>query len=214
MGITEPTLPSYFFGETPLEGVSHLPLVETIFIKPSIHSLSDFDFLIITSKRSIMALQSFDYDFKSIKLFCVGEKTAAFAKSQGLNVVHVSKGYAKDLIAEIRPQIKGLKGLYLRPKTVANHYISDYVNQGLLQELVCYETKCLTKRPSTFEQPARLLFSAPSQVECFLKHFNFHVEDKVMVIGKTTADALPQGVGFTIASKPSLALMCKEVLDI
>lgn len=211
MGITDSSQAIYFFGETSLSGVSHLPLMNTLFIDPQIPSLLDFDFLIVTSKRSIAALFSFEYKFKDIKLFCVGEKTADFARSHGLNVVHTSKGYAKDLIREILPKIKGMKGLYLRPKTVANSYISDYVNKGLLKEAICYETQCKKNIEQELIQPARLLFAAPSQVECFLKHFSFDAKDKIMVIGKTTAEALPKNIPYVIASKPSLDVMLKEV---
>ena len=212
MGITHQRKTVYFFGETPLEGVSHLPLVQTQFINPNITSLRDFDFLIVTSKRSIIALQSFDYDFGNIELFCVGEKTASYAKKLGLNVVHESRGYAKDLISEILPLISQKKGLYLRPKTVANDYIKEHVRRGLLAEAVCYETLCLQSTSKQLIHPAVLLFAAPSQVNCFLKHFNFNPEDEVIVIGQTTAQALPKGIKFNIASTPSLEVMVEEAL--
>lgn len=213
MGIAHQTKKLYFFGETPLDGVSHLPLVQSQFIDPEIKSLSTFDFLIITSKRSIMALQSFDYDFGRVELFCVGKKTAAYARYLGLNVVYESSGYAQDLITEILPLIKRKKGLYLRPKSVANDYIIEYVKKGLLEDAICYETLCIPSIDERLIHPATLLFAAPSQVKCFLKHFNFTQEDSVFVIGQTTAQALPVGINYKVASQPSLETMVKEASE-
>lgn len=212
MGITKQAQAVYFFGEAPLKGVSHLPLVQTQYINPQIASLNTFDFLIVTSKRSIMALQSFAYDFGSVELFCVGKKTASFAKSLGLNVVYEASGYAKDLISAILPQIDKRKGLYLRPKTVANDFIVDYVQKGLLDEAICYETLCIQSTSEKLIRPATFLFAAPSQVHCFLKHFSFKHEDKVFVIGETTAKALPKGIKFQISSQASLEIMVQEAL--
>lgn len=212
MGIIDPSRAVYFFGETPLTGVSHLPLVQTDYINPKIKSLKHFDFLIITSKRSIMALKYFYYDFGDIEIFCVGDKTAAYAKKLGLNVVHKSRGYAKDLISEIQSKIDQRKGLYLRPKTVANDYILEYVKEGYLDEAICYETLCKQATSKKLIRPATLLFAAPSQVNCFLEHFSFDPEDRVVVIGQTTAKALPEGIKYSVSSRPSLEIMVKEAL--
>lgn len=192
----------YFFGQTPLEGVVSIPLQATNFINPNV-TLSKYDYIIITSKRSIEAMHFFGYNFKQIAIYCIGEKTAHYARSKGLKVVHISKGYAKDLIREIKPMIEGLKGLYIRPKVVANAYITDESKKGKLDQAICYETLCI--KPTTMlKRPAVLLFASPSQIECFLKWFNFEKEDVVRVIGTTTAKALPKYVEASICKIPSL----------
>lgn len=210
MGITISTKKIYFFGETLIEGASHIPLLSTTFINPNISKLSKYDFLIVTSKRSIQSLLYFSYEFNNIELYCVGEKTALFAKDKGLNVKHVSKGYAKDLISEILPMIEDKKGLYIRPKEVANEYITSYVSHGLIQEAICYETVCSHTINETIVQPAIFLFAAPSQVACFKKHFRFHKDDFAIVIGQTTASALHQDIKYQISSKPSLTALVKD----
>jgi uroporphyrinogen-III synthase len=204
VGITISTKMIYFFGETPIDGVSHLPLLSTNFINPNIKKLSDYDFLIVTSKRSIQALIYFSYEFNDIELYCVGEKTATFAKDKGLNVKHISKGYAKDLISDVKEVIKAKKGLYIRPKDVANEYITSYVKTGLLEEAICYETVCSKIVDTKIIQPAVLLFAAPSQVACFKKYFTFDKDDLAVVIGQTTADSLDNNVKYIISDNASL----------
>lgn len=194
----------YFFGETALEHVSHIPLLSTHFIDPQI-KLSQYDFLIITSKRSLQSLEHFNYSFSDIQAICIGKKTAEYAQSKGMEVIHTSSGYAKDLITEVLPLIENKQGLYIRPKTVANAYIEDYVSIGKIDSAICYETLCLEKklRPQII-QPATLLFSAPSQVTCFQEYFQFHNDDTIITIGETTAKALPVGKIYHLSDEKTL----------
>ena len=203
----------YFFGQIPITGVVHIPLQRTKYINPQCE-LSKYEFIIITSKRAVEAMLSFDYDFGLIKIFCIGEKTARFAQEVGLNVVHVSKGYAKDLIAEIRPQIKEKKGLYLRPKTVANSYITNEVEEGTLDQAICYETLCIEKVDQCIEHPAILLFAAPSQVACFMQHFNFEEDDRAVAIGSTTFKASSRLVPTSISDQPTLESLYQKAQEL
>jgi len=203
----------YFFGQTPIVGVDHIPLQNTKYIDPNC-KLTSYDFIIITSKRAIKAMQSFGYDFGLIQLFCIGEKTAAFAREVGLNVVHVSQGYAKDLITEIKPKIEGQKGLYLRPKTVANSYITDEVNKGDLDQAICYETLCVEKTEKIITHPAIFLFAAPSQVACFMKHFSFEEDDRAVAIGSTTFKTLSTLIPTSISDEPTLTSLYQKAEEL
>ena len=204
MGIEASKKNIYFFGETIIDGLPQTSLLTTKYLSPQLSQLAHVDFVIVTSKRALQACKDFYQDLKKIPLYCIGEKTAAFARDEGMQVVYTSTGYAKDLISEILPMIKGKRGLYLRPKSVANRYITDYVKKGMMQELICYETECLGDIDFTIVQPAVLMFAAPSQVRCFMKHFSFHPNDKVIVIGTTTAKALPLEQKYHISSEKSL----------
>lgn len=185
--------------------------MQTQFVDPKV-SFASYDFVIITSKRTIEALQKFHYSLEGIKVYCIGEKTAAYAKAANMVVVHTSVGYAKNLMAEISSKIAGQKGLYLRPKTVANSYITEYVYRGKLDEAICYETLCCDRATDVLTRPATLLFAAPSQVECFMKHFSFEDDDAVVVIGQTTADALPEDIKYEITAQKSLESLVQTAL--
>jgi len=203
----------YFFGQTPLEGVDHIPLQETLFINPHC-DFSNYDYIIVTSKRSIKTMHSFGYDFQQLPIYCIGKKTANYAKKQNLHVVHVSKGYAKDLIREIQPMIEGLKGLYLRPKRVANSYITDEVQKGSLDQAICYETLCVKNVNTPIVHPAVFLFAAPSQVKCFMQDYRFEEGDRVVVIGTTTLKAVPLGVECSVCDEASLVSLVAKGLAV
>ncbi len=187
--------------------------MQTNYLNPEIN-LSIYDFVIVTSKRSIEALIHFEYQLQDIKAFCVGQKTAEYAQKSGMIVEHTSQGYAKNLIEEIAKKIEGRRGLYLRPQTVANNFIMDFVDAGKMDAAVCYETLCSEDKVFTLNRPSVLLFAAPSQVECFLKHDQFTQEDSVVVIGQTTAEALPKEVTYHLPDEMTLQSMVTLALEL
>ncbi|NOR57284.1 MAG: uroporphyrinogen-III synthase, partial [Sulfurimonas sp.] len=46
--------------------------------------------------------------------------------------------------------------------------------------------------------------TSPSSIECFLKTHTIDADAKVVVIGKTTAKALPDGIEYKISQKTSI----------
>ncbi len=51
---------------------------------------------------------------------------------------------------------------------------------------------------------ATLIFTSPSSIDCFLKNHTICSDAKVVVIGKTTAKSLPDGVEYKISQKTSI----------
>lgn len=209
MGVIKP----YFFGATPLEGAEHLALQEVIFLDPKI-DLSLYDYAIITSKNTLKSLETFSYDLSHLELYCVGEKTARLAKEMQLNVVYHSKGYAKDLISDIEAEIADKRGIYLRAKEVANSYITNRLEPAVLEEAICYETRCKEGVGQSIEHPALLFFAAPSQIRCFLNYFSFDKRDTIICIGRTTKAALPKGVEAHISPRPTFEAMFEKAADL
>ena len=113
----------------------------------------------------------------------------------------LGSGYGDNLITKIKEYPKDTKWLYLRAKVVASSLISTCHENGYdVDEVVVYESECSKKLWHVeVEDEATLIFTSPSSVECFLKNHTISPHAIVIVIGKTTAKALPENVKYTLS---------------
>ena len=74
-----------------------------------------------------------------------------------------------------------------------------------IDEEILYVSECAAEgmEVEVCEKPI-LIFTSPSSIECFLKSHTISSDAKVVVIGKTTAKALPKGVRYQISEKTSI----------
>lgn len=180
--------------------------LDITFFKPSI-DFSQYDFLIITSKQACEALKQYDFkEYKDKKALCISKASAKSFETLGGTVLDVGKGYGDTLIQKIETYPKTKKWLYLRAKVVASDFVELSQKNGYsIDEIVVYESQCSEAIQNIqVPQNATLIFTSPSSIECFLKNHTFYTTQKIIVIGKTTANRLPNGVKYTLSKETTI----------
>jgi uroporphyrinogen-III synthase len=195
----------YLFSLTPYEGVNHINSLHVSYFTPKI-DFENYDFLIITSKQILESLKSYDESWKNLAVLAVAKPTAQAVKKAGGKILEFGSGYGDNLVTIIGSYPKEKRWLYLRAKEVASDFALTCKQNGYkIDEAVLYETSCSQEcLHVSVEDDATLVFTSPSSVECFLKHHDFKETQKIVVIGTTTARAIPHHVSYKIADRPTL----------
>ena len=184
------------------------------FFKPMIN-FDDYDYLIITSKQASKALKQYDKDnFLTKKALCISKQSAISYEKLGGCVLDIGSGYGDTLIDKIRCFPKTTKRLYLRAKVVASDFVKVCNDDGYdIDEVVVYESDCSKDiLECKVEDNSCLIFTSPSSVKCFLKTHTINDTHKVIVIGKTTAKALPHKINYTISKETTIESCIKELV--
>lgn len=197
--------PIYLFSLTKSDEVTHIPTLHVRYFTPEINFLH-YDYLIITSKQIFNALLEYDDRWKSKKVLAVGTSTTQALKNADGELLECGNGYGDNLAQIITTYPKETKWLYLRAKEVASDFVTLCQKKGYkIDELVLYETACEEELLHVrVEDGATLIFTSPSSVHCFLKGHDFKPSHTIIVIGTTTAKALPLHVRYKIADEPTL----------
>ncbi len=196
----------YLFATSKHPDAISVKSLEVKFLKPSI-DFSAYDYLIITSKQTVKALEQYDKkDFINIPALCVSEKTATSYENFGGKILDIGDGYGDNLVKNIKENSKDKKWLYLRAELIASDFVLRCQNDGYdIDEEILYVSQCsqevldvkICKNPT-------LIFTSPSAITCFLKTHTISVEAKVVVLGKTTAKSLPKDIKYFISEKTSI----------
>jgi len=190
---------TYLFSATSHKDATHINSLDFDFFKPDIN-FSNYDYLVLTSKKAVDALIHYEKrDYIHIPALCISKFTKEYYESFDGKVLDVGSGIGSDLqkIIDTYPQDK--KWLYLRAKEIAGDGLD-------VDEVIVYESRC-SKEILDFKlkkEISTLIFTSPSSVKCFLKNNTFNDTSKVIVIGKTTAKSLPDGVEFVVAQSSSI----------
>ena len=173
-------------------------------LKPEIN-FSNYDYFIITSKQTSEVLKQYvNPDLKPA--LCVSVASAKSYEDMGGEVLDIGGGYGDNLVSKIKEYTKSKKWLYLRAKVVASDFVSICQKDGYdIDEIIVYESGCSKEIWHVeVEDEAILIFTSPSSVNCFLQNHIISPHAKVIVIGKTTAKALPKNVKYILSSKTSI----------
>jgi len=196
----------YLFSDTAYEGVVHLPLFEIAF-DPTPIDLKGFDGIIFTSKNSVKALEQNGTAWKSKNAYAIGEGTASLIEHLGGHLVFTCKESYGDLFAKnLLPLLESQNVFFPRAKEVVSSLFEIlHVNGIAIEERIVYETHC-KEYPASFAplKEAKLIFTAPSTVRCFLKNFAWDESYTAIAIGEKTASALPLHVNCKVASTQSI----------
>lgn len=184
--------------------VENLEVFQIKYIKSEINLLN-YDALIFTSKNAVYSLDSFNKDWKKIPSYVIAPKTAQIIEKLGGNIVFTGiTSHGNEFAQELISLLKNKKVLYIKAlKTVSNLVEILKDNKILLDELVAYETSC-KKSNIILENDSIFIFTSPSSVECFFKQYTWKDSYKAVVIGKTTADYLPNNINYIISSETSI----------
>lgn len=178
--------------------------LEIIFFKPDI-DFSKYSHFIITSKQVSEVLQQYDKQVLKPAL-CISQATADSYKKIGGEVIGIGSGYGDNLSLELKKYPKATQWLYLRAKVIASNFVTQCQKQGyMIDEHIVYESTCSRDiHEINVEENATLIFTSPSSVKCFLKHHSISKQSNVIVIGKTTAKALPVDAKYKISAKTTI----------
>lgn len=185
--------------------VINLEVFKIKYIKSEIDLLK-YDALIFTSKNAVYSLDSFNKNWKKIPSFVIAPKTAEIIEKLGGNIAFTGiTSHGNEFAKELIELLKNKKVLYIKAlKTVSNLGVILKENGILLDEVVAYETSCKESNIN-LEDNSIFIFTSPSSVECFFKQYSWKDSYKAIVIGKTTADYLPNNINFIVSSETSIA---------
>ena len=209
MGISEslyPMRPIYLFSISSHPDAISINSLDITFFKPKI-DFSKYDYLIITSKQASKALMQYEKkEYIDIPALCVSNQSAKSFEDLGGQVLAVGGGYGDNLIKRIASFSKEKKWLYLRAKIVASNFVFTCQEDGYnIDEKVVYESKCSqTIANVTVEEDACLIFTSPSSVKCFLKNHKLLQSHKIIVIGTTTAKAIPKNCTYILSNETTI----------
>jgi uroporphyrinogen-III synthase len=196
----------YLFATSKSEHATNIKSLDVRFLKPDIN-FSRYDYLIITSKQTVKALDQYDKeDFIDIPALCVSLKTANSYKEFGGKVLAIGDGYGDNLAKNIKEFSKETKWLYLRAELVASDFVQRSRDEGYsIEEEILYVSECSQEILDVrVDDDSTLIFTSPSSIECFLKNNTIHPNAKVIVIGTTTANCLPDGIEYIVSQNTSI----------
>ncbi|MCD6191165.1 MAG: uroporphyrinogen-III synthase [Sulfurimonas sp.] len=182
------------------------------FLKPSI-DFSKYDYLIITSKQTSESLKQYEtQEYIDKNALCVSVASAKSYESLGGTVLDIGGGYGDNLVDKIKSYPKNTKWLYLRAKIVASDFVEVCKNDGYdVDEKIVYESDCSQEILDVkVEDESILIFTSPSSLNCFLKTHEISEKSKVIVIGRTTAKAVPKNTEYVL-SKETTIDSCMEI---
>ncbi|MRI58049.1 MAG: hypothetical protein C6H99_00915 [Epsilonproteobacteria bacterium] len=197
----------YILSSTPLTNARQLPMILQRFILEPIDFLV-YDYLLFTSKNAVTAAQKISPSWRSVPSIVIGEATARKVEDLGGRVAYVaSRFYGDDLAQEIVERFDPARRyLFLRPKVVATDLGGILRAKGfLVDERIVYETFCAPchdRRPPP--KGSIIIFSSPSTVRCFFRCFTWDESYRAYALGTKTAEALPEGIAYTLCQGRSL----------
>ncbi|MFK5938099.1 MAG: uroporphyrinogen-III synthase [Sulfurimonas sp.] len=198
--------PIYLFSISSHPDAKSVNSLSITFFKPHI-DFSQYDYLIITSKQSSKALAQYKKEeYLDKKALCVSVASAKSYEDLGAVVLGTGAGYGDNLIDKIKTYPKNTKWLYLRAKTIASNFVKVCQDDGFnIDEAIVYESDCSQKILNVkVEDNAILIFTSPSSLNCFLKTHTISKSSTIIVIGKTTAKAVPNNREYILSEKTSI----------
>lgn len=195
----------YLLNNQKYEGVENIEVFNIEFISSKI-DLKEYDFLIITSKNAIYSLDSFNNEWKNIPCLAIAKKTAKVIEKEGGIVSFIGESsHGNDFAKEILPHLKNKKAIYIRANDVVSSLVEILKENNVdIDELVTYKTVCNNFLNTKIEDCSTIIFTSPSSVKCFFEKYTWNETFKAVVIGKTTAKYIPEGISFKVSPITSI----------
>ena len=204
--------PIYLFSISSHPNAISVNSLTITFFKPQI-DFSKYDYLIVTSKQTSEALQQYEIrDYIDKKALCVSVASATSFESLGGTVLDIGGGYGDNLVDKIKSYPQDTKWLYLRAKVVASDFVEVCKNDGYgIDEAIVYESDCSQEiLDIEVEDESILIFTSPSSLNCFLKTHEISEKSNLIVIGKTTAKAVPKNTEYVLSDETTID-SCMEI---
>ena len=204
----------YLFSISSHPNVVSVNSLQIKLLKPQIDFFK-YDYLIVTSKQTSKALKQYKKsEYVDKPALCVSIASAQSYEELGAKVLDIGGGYGDNLVEKIKSYPKERKWLYLRAKIVASDFASLCQKDGYnVDESIVYESECSQEILDVkVEDEATLIFTSPSSLKCFLKNSSLKESHTIIVIGKTTAKALPDGIEYKISQETTIESCIKLTL--
>ncbi len=205
--------PIYLFSISSHPDAIHINSLDIGFFQPKI-IFSNYDYLILTSKQASKALEQYEKEeYIEKKALCISTQTAKSYERLGGKVLELGSGYGDDMKAIIKKYPKEIKWLYLRAESIASNFASELQEEKYnIEESVVYKSECSEViQDVQVQKNTVLIFTSPSSVKCFLKTHQIEEDKEVIVIGKTTAKALPKQIKYKIAKEKTIQSCFEEI---
>ena len=206
----------YLLSPTPYHACVHLPMITFHPLLDRI-AFGDADALLFTSKKAVEFVNAIDKRWREYPSFAVGKATARTIEALGGRVEYCPENfYGKQLSRDIATHFRDRTILYLRPKRVAFDIASALQEQGVrVLEQIVYETRCVdyseVKKPP---KGAIILFTSPSTVRCFMRHFTWDPSYTAVAIGETTRRALDGIDRIIVSERPTIEACVAKAQEI
>lgn len=186
------------------EGVVNLPLLVTDYKNIEI-DLTLYDAIIVTSKNAVKALNNSSQEWRKKPIYSISKPTSDYVKLLNGNIAYTGiSGHGNDFAYELIPLLGNKKVLYLRAYEVVSNLENILKNHQIdLTSYIAYETVC-QHLDYQIKSNSIVIFTSPSNVDCFLKSFTWDNTNIAVCIGKTTALRLPEYIKYHISSKTSI----------
>ena len=198
--------PIYLFSISSHPEAIHIDPLSITFFTPQI-DFTNIDYLIITSKQAVKALQNYDKtSYMNKKALCISKASAKAFEEIGGEVLTVGKGYGDTLYETIKNYPQTTKWFYLRAETVASDFAQRLRDEGYsISEATLYKSECSADiLQAEVPADAILIFTSPSSVQCYLQTHSFEDTQNIVVIGKTTAKTIPNGFNYIVSDDTSV----------
>lgn len=175
----------------------------------------ELEYLIFTSQNAVRIFlreaKEVHINLECLKAFCVGEKTAALLKNNGIRVLdfrHYAAELAELLVKEHSKQkftfFCGEQRHETLPQALSKNKI-DY------REIQLYKTQLQPKIWNDFFNV--ILFFSPTGIQSFLLRNELPLQTTAICIGTTTADSLKNTKNkILIAEKPTVESVLKKTI--
>jgi len=206
--------PVYLFSLSTHPDTINIKSLDVSFFKPKI-DFSKYDYLILTSKQAVESLKQYkNSQYLRKEALAVSKKTAQAYESLGGKILECAEGYGSNIATKIIHYPKTTKWLYLRASVVASNFTKECRDDGYtIDEAIVYQSECSKDITNAIiPKNAVLIFTSPSSVLCYLKSHTISEQNRVIVIGSTTAKKLPNGLKYTISNETSIQ-SCVDLLS-
>lgn len=206
-------MPIYILSDKKVKGARNLPLFTTRALRVDV-DIMQYDALVFTSKNGVHTINSIDKRWQKKPSYVIGPQTAKMVKRLGGRIGFVGKTRHGDTFAkEIVPFVAGKKVLYLSAKEVVSNMADTLDAHDItFTHLPIYETVCVDTSKEVLPKHAYIIFSSPSSITCFLKHYRWDESFTAIAIGDTTAKYFPSHIVPVIADTTSLESCVSKAL--
>ncbi len=178
------------------DGVINLELLEINYLDKDVN-LRGFDTLIFTSQNSVKAINRLNSEWKNLDTVVIGEATSKKVKELGGKVFYISEsGYGINFLNELKSILNGRNPLFIRAKEV--------ICELPYKSIIVYETKCAKAKIENLEENSIIIFSSPSTIKCFFENYSWHKSFIAVVIGESSAKALPKNINYYVSPTKSI----------
>jgi uroporphyrinogen-III synthase len=206
----------YLLNDTRVKQAKNLPLFKLEYLRSDV-DLCAYDALVFTSKNAVFALHSFNSIWKEVPAYAIAPETAKTIKKLGGNLEFVGiKKHGNAFAYELVQALQGKKVLYVRGKKIVSDLVCILKKGGVnCDEMIVYENIC-DPEPTIQKLPENsyIVFSSPSSIECFLKHYRWQKSYRAICIGETTAQYLPPDIKPYIADTTSIESCINKAVEL